>query len=211
MKQNVYSPLNKSAFFMIQRRQRLIRAILAKRYADLSQLKLLEIGCGSGQWFTEFQTFGFRVENLSGIELDESRVKDAKKRIIGADIRSGNAASLPWQDNSFDIVFQSTVFTSIPDEDVQKKAAKEMMRVCKDDGFILWYDFMYNSPSNSNVKGVKKHQVKDLFHPWDCKVQKITLAPPIARRVIPISWLAAELIETACPFLRTHLMVQITK
>ena len=211
MKQNVYSPLNKSAFYMIQRRQRLIRAILAKRYTDLSQLKLLEIGCGSGQWFTEFQTFGFRVANLSGIELDESRVADAEKRIIGADIRSGNAAALPWNDNSFDIVFQSTVFTSIPDEEIQKKAAKEMMRVCKDDGFILWYDFMYNSPSNSNVKGVKKHQIKELFNPWNCKFQKITLAPPIARRLIPLSWLVTEIVESACPFLRTHLMVEITK
>jgi ubiquinone/menaquinone biosynthesis C-methylase UbiE len=211
MIQDIYSPLNKSAFYMIQRRQRLIRAILAASYSDVSKLKLLEIGCGSGQWFTEFQTYGFRVKNLSGIELDESRVADANERIIGADIRSGNAAKLPWEDNTFDIVFQSTVFTSIPNKKIQEDAAKEMMRVCKDNGFILWYDFMYNSPSNKNVKGVKQHEIKALFSPWDCKFKKITLAPPIARRLVPMSWLAAEFIETICPFLRTHLLVQIKK
>jgi len=212
----IYSALNPSAFFMIQRRQRDIRRILEKEFGestqyDLSDIKLLEIGCGSGQWLTEFQTFGMRVANLAGIELDEKRAATAEERIIGAEIKTGNAAKLPWDDNSFDIVFQSTVFTSILDDEIRNKAASEMKRVCKKNGFILWYDFAFDSPSNPNVRGVGKCEIRKLFEPWNCKFRKVTLAPPIARKIVPLSWLLAEKLETFFPFLRTHLIAKISE
>jgi len=210
----IYSPLNAAAFFMIQRRQREIRRIFESSLAqstdyDLSDIKLLEIGCGNGQWLAEFQTFGLNVANLAGIEIDEKRAEAAEKRIIGADIKCGTAAQLPWPDNSFDIVFQSTVFTSILDDNIKTEVASEMKRVCKDDGFILWYDFAFNSPSNPNVKGVDKCEIRKLFAPWNCEIRRITLAPPIARRVVPFCWMLAEKLETFFPFLRTHLIAKI--
>ena len=211
----IYSPLNNAALFMIQRRQREIRRILESSFGestgyDLSALKLLEIGCGNGQWLAEFQTFGLNVANLAGIEIDEERAKSAKKRIIGAEIKCGTAAELPWADNSFDIVFQSTVFTSILDDETKQAVASEMKRVCKDDGFILWYDFAFNSPSNPNVKGVDKCEIRKLFAPYKCEIRRITLAPPIARRVVPFCWMLAEKLETFFPFLRTHLIAKIS-
>ena len=207
---NIYSPLNPSALFMIQRRHREIRKILASFPLDMKDVKLLEIGCGGGQWLAEFQMFGLLVSNLAGIELDEERAKFAKERIIGADIRAGNGASLPWEDSSFDIVFQSTVFTSILDDETKQKVAEEMKRVCKPNGLILWYDFAYNSPNNSNVKGVKKSEIRHLFNGWNCEIRKVTLAPPIARRVVPFCWLLAEKLESFFPWFRTHLIAKIT-
>jgi len=190
---DIYSPLNPCAQFRIQRRQREIRRIFARTYpAGLPEIKLLEIGCGNGQWLTEFQTFGFRVNNLAGIELDEQRAATARERIIGADIRQGNAMALPWEDNSFDIICS---FGS---------------RVCRSDGFILWYDFSYDNPQNPDVRGIGKQETCKLFAPWHCNFRKVTLAPPIARRVVPVSWSLAEDLETFCPFLRTHLIAQIT-
>ncbi|MCF6237743.1 MAG: methyltransferase domain-containing protein [Candidatus Marinimicrobia bacterium] len=126
------------------------------------------------------------------IELDEKRAKVAEERIIGADIRAGNGAALPWEDDSFDIVFQSTVFTSILDDETKQKVADEMKRVCKADGFILWYDFAYNSPKNPDVKGVTKCEIRKLFKDWNCEIRKVTLAPPIARRTVPFCWILAE-------------------
>jgi len=196
---------------MIQRRQRILRALLEEHFGyDLSGIKLLEAGCGNGQWLAEFQAFGIRVANLAGIELDRKRADNASSRITGADIRTGNAAELPWDDDSFDIVFQSTVFTSIPDEEVRQKAAAEMMRVCRRDGLILWYDFTYNSPSNPDVRGIGRGEIRALFKPWNCKFHSVTLAPPVARRVTPVSWLFSEILETFCPFLRTHVIARIT-
>ena len=201
---------------MIQRRQREIRRILESSFGEstdynLSDIKLLEIGCGNGQWLAEFQTFGVHVANLAGIEIDEKRAKFAEKRIVGAEIKCGTAAKLPWPDNSFDIVFQSTVFTSILDDETKAAVASEMKRVCRDSGFVLWYDFAFNSPSNPGVKGIKKCEIRKLFDPWICEIRKITLAPPITRRVVPFCWMLAEKLETFFPFLRTHLIAKIQK
>jgi len=205
-----YSPLNKSAFFMIQRRQREIRGILAEKFpAGTENTKLLEIGCGNAQWLAEFAGFGFRFANFAGIDLDGGRINVAKERIPGADIRAGDASELPWPDKSFDIVFQSTVFTSVKEEEKQRKIASEMKRVCRDGGFILWYDFTYNSPSNPDVRVIGRVRVGELFSPWKCEFRSVTLAPPIARKLVPISWSLAEDIETFCPFLRTHLLALI--
>ncbi|HBC87111.1 MAG TPA: SAM-dependent methyltransferase [Lentisphaeria bacterium] len=208
---NIYSPLHPAAFFMIQKRQREIRRILASAYPDgVEKVNLLETGCGNGQWLAEFQTFGFMPENLAGIELDAKRAEFAKRRIQGADIRQGNAAELPWKDDSFDIVFQSTVFTSVKDGATRKRIASEMKRVCRKNGFILWYDFIYDSPKNPDVSGVGKNEVAALFAPWKCKFKKITLAPPLARAIAPHSVLAADMLETLAPFLRTHIIAKIT-
>lgn len=207
---NIYSPLNPSALFMIQRRQRLIQRIFAESFPDgVENVKLLEIGCGNGQWLAEFATFGFRFQNLAGIELDKERAAIARDRIIGAEIREGNAAELPWPDESFDIVFQSTVFTSVSDSGVREKIASEMKRVCRRSGFILWYDFIYDNPKNPNVHGIPRNAVKQLFSPWKCEFRSVTLAPFINRKTTPISWLASEMMETFLPFLRTHLIAQI--
>jgi ubiquinone/menaquinone biosynthesis C-methylase UbiE len=209
-KPDIYSPLNPSALFMIQRRQREFRKIFSKKYPDgLDNVTMLEIGCGNGQWLAEFAAFGFRFANFAGIELDSERAKIAKDRIRGADIREGNASELPWPDKTFDIVFQSTVFTSIKDMDLKRKIALEMKRVCKKTGLILWYDFKYNNPSNPNVKGVGKAEVRSLFEPWNCEFRSVTLAPPIARLIVPICWSSAEDLETFFPFLRTHIIAII--
>lgn len=196
---------------MIQRRQRLIRAVLAERHPTgrLEQLDFLEIGCGAGQWLAEFQTFGLRTDKMAGIDLDAGRVEDARRRHPAAEIKIGDAAALPWPDNSFDIVFQSTVFTSIPDDDTKTRAAAEMKRVCKPAGFIMWYDFAYDNPRNPDVKGVGRREIRGLFAPWECDIKSVTLAPPIARPMSRLPWMMAEITESLFPFLRSHLLAII--
>ena len=206
-----YSPLNPTALFTIQRRQRVLRKILEKRFPEgVREASLLEIGCGWGQWLIEFQMFGFDEKNISGAEIDEKRHKTACKRLKSADIRLCDAEKLPWKDGSFDVVFQSTVFTSILDSGKKRAVAEEMKRVCAPGGCILWYDFTYNNPSNPKVKGVSRSELKKLFKPWKCEIERVTLAPPIARKIVQRSWTAAEVIESVCPFLRTHIFAVIT-
>ena len=211
---HIYSPLHPAALFLMQRRQRVIRGIIERftrnKKKHFSQCALLEIGCGCGQWTLELQQFGLLPQNYSGIELLPEAVDKGMKNHPQADIRSGDASKgLPWCDDSFDVVFQSTVFTSIPDADAKAKIANEMKRVCKSDGLILWYDFICDNPRNPNVKGVGKCEVRELFSPWECRFTSVSLAPPIARRLVPVSWFLAEVVETFMPFLRSHVIAEI--
>jgi len=107
-------------------------------------------------------------------------------------------------------VSQFTVFTSILVPSVREAIAAEMLRVLKPNGLILWYDFRYNNPHNANVRAIEAREVKRLFPMCQVKFQKTTLAPPLARAMVPISWIAALALEKI-PFLRTHYLATIRK
>lgn len=197
---------------MIETRLREFRRIFSRQPRDAETLKLLEIGCGNGQWLVEFQQFGLLGSNLAGIDVDASRIATAKRRVPNADLRDGDAATLPWDDDSFDVVFQSTVFSSVLDDEKRQRIADEMKRVCNKrggDSLILWYDFAFDNPRNNQVKGVKRREIAPLFAPWRCDVRRVTLAPPLTRSLISISRTLCELLERSCPFLRTHLVAEI--
>jgi hypothetical protein len=88
--------------------------------------------------------------------------------------------------------------------------ANEMKRACRPDGFILWYDFIYNNPRNPAVRGISRKKVEELFGAGNCHFRSVTLAPQISRLIAPFSWFAAETAETFLPFLRTHIIAVIT-
>ncbi len=190
--------------------QALLRALLHSESVPLENQRILEIGCGRGQWFVTFETLGAQRDKLAGIELDAERGGACAERFPHADIRIGDATRLPWDDGSFDIVFQSTVLTSVLDDEVKHQLAQEMLRVVKDDGILLWYDFRYNNPRNPNVRGIGRREIARLFPSCYIWLRRVTLAPPIARTVAPVSWTLAALLESLY-FMNTHYIGTIKK
>lgn len=176
----------------------------------LDARRIMEIGCGHGQWLSHFEILGARRDNLAAIELDPGRAAVAQERFPGADIRVGDATRLPWDDSSFDIVTQSTVFTSILDVPTRAAVAAEMLRVLKPAGVIVWYDFLFDNPRNANVQGVGSKEIRRLFTGCLIHLRRITLAPPLARRIVPISWSIARLLEHL-RMLNTHFLGVIQK
>ena len=57
----------------------------------------------------------------------------------------------------------------------------------KPGGMILWYDFWLN-PINPQTRGIRPAEIKRLFPNCLYEFHRITLAPPIARKLAPISW-----------------------
>jgi SAM-dependent methyltransferase len=169
----------------------------------LADRRILEVGSGRGNWLATLEAFDARRELLAGVDLDEQRTEQCRQRFVGADVRAGDASNLPWPDGSFDAVLQSTVFTSILDDGMKQAVAREMLRVLKPQGAILWYDFHMNNPNNPHVRGVKRPEIESLFPGCRVTLRRVTLAPPLARRLVPISWVACELLEKL-RFLNTH-------
>ena len=145
---SLYSCFNPGNLFITHTRERRLLQLLKQYgFASLATKKILEIGCGKGYWLREFVRFGARPENIAGIDLIPEDVKEAiRLSPPGMQIERGNAAELGFADESFDIVFQFTVFTSILDPDLKRKVAAEMVRVLKKDGLIVWYDFHMKQP-----------------------------------------------------------------
>ncbi len=146
-----------------------------------------------------------------GIDLLPERIAAARlATAAGVTFLCGSAAKLDFPDGAFDCVLQSTVFTSILDDAVRQQIAREMLRVLRPDGLILWYDFHVNNPWNPDVRRVSRREIRRLFPGCRVELRSVSLAPPLSRRIAPYSWLLCHLLS-AIPFLCTHYLGFITR
>jgi SAM-dependent methyltransferase len=207
-----YSILSPSVWQGVQERQRALINLLSNHVnAELNQLKVLEIGCGGGGNLLELLRMGFSPENLRGNELLSERVALARKNLpIACEVSEGDATTLEFTANSFDIVYQSTVFSSLLDDAFQQHLASRMWEWIKPGGGVLWYDFIYNNPKNPDVRGIPIKRMYELFTYGKIDVRRVTLAPPISRRVCKIHPSLYSLFN-AIPALRTHVLCWIEK
>jgi SAM-dependent methyltransferase len=207
-----YSWFSPGHLFIVQERERRLLTLLQRHgFTSLDTYKILEIGCGTGYWLREFIKWGARPENIAGVDLLSDRVTEAKKLCPEAvRVHCGSAAALAFPSDTFDLVLQSTVFTSVLDSSMKQQMASEMLRVVKSAGCILWYDYCVNNPWNSDVRGVKRREIDQLFPGCPIKLQWITLAPPLVRLLAPYSWLACYLLGKV-PWLCTHYLGVIRK
>ena len=172
--------------------------------------KIADIGCGSGNWLLEFMQWGAKAEDLFGIDLNSSRVAEARRRIPDASLEIGDASVLPLADGSVDLACQFTAFSSVLDDGMKRAMAAEMLRALRRDGAILWYDLRVNNPSNPAVRAIGLDEVRRLFPGCQVDAERITLAPPIARAIVPRSWVMASILERI-PALCSHYLLLIRK
>lgn len=200
-----YGWSNAGHVFNVQGRERaVLRALTRHGYLPLAGRTVLEVGCGTGHWLRDFIRWGARPEDVAGIDLLPKRIADARRLCPpGVRLECGSAAQLPWNASAFDFVLQATMFSSVLDPHVRHRIAVEMRRVVKVGGVILWYDFHMNNPRNPDVRGIRKREIRALFPDCALDLQRVTLAPPVARWLVPRSPLVAAVLGCV-PLLRTH-------
>lgn len=178
---------------------------------SLENLRILDVGCGDGAQLRQFVQWGAKPENLFGVDLRPEVVETARSLHPNIEVRCQSAVTLPWPEASFDLVCQHTVFSSILDDAMKSQVARDMVRLAKPGGAILWYDFMYNNPANPNVRGVGAREIQALFPGLTIHLQRITLAPPIARRIPAALLPALYPLLAGLPFLRSHYLGLLTR
>ncbi len=207
-----YSLSNPAHLLIVQEREEKLLRLLAERgYASLETTRILEVGCGTGAWLRDFIRWGALPDNIWGVDLLPARIAQARELCpAGVTLKCQDATSLDVPDGSFDLVFQSTVFTSILSADVRRLLAQEMLRVVRQRGLIIWYDFHVNNPGNPDVRGISRKEITQLFPNCSISLEKLTWAPPLGRIVAPVSsslYRALSCIKPLC----THYLGAITQ
>ena len=207
-----YSLLSPATWQAVQERQRTTLQLFRRLgYSDLADVRLVEVGAGTGDNLLEFLRMGFAPDNITGIELLQDRANVARRSLPAAvQFMIGDATTQPIAAASVDIVYQSVVFSSLLDDQFQSSLARAMWQWVRPGGGVLWYDFAYNNPSNPDVRGVPVKRVRSLFPDGVVWCRRVTLAPPLARRVALVHP-ALYTLFNLMPFLRTHRLCWIAK
>src|SRR5215472_7620234 len=131
----LYSRFNPAYLFMAkEREQRFLKLLCRYGCEHLETKKILEIGCGTGDLLRDLVKWGANPENVTGVDILPDRLAEATRLCPpGMRIQQANAAKLDLPNDYFDVVVQSTVFTSVLDLRIKKDIASEICRVLKPD------------------------------------------------------------------------------
>ncbi len=203
-----YFTLSPAYLFAIHSRQRALAKVLAGHgIVKFDGLRVLEVGCGIGDGLPDFLFHGLKPAQLHGSELIPGRVAQARGKFPQLPFTCADGRQLPYRDGCFDVVCQYTVLSSVLDDGIKEAIARDMIRVTRPGGVIVWYDFWLN-PVNPQTKGIRKAEIRRLFPGCRIDFHQVTLAPPLARMLVPVSRNLAGILESL-RVANTHYMAAI--
>lgn len=108
------------------------------RLIRLAELKagddILDVGCGTGVLTREISQHVVPNGSVTGLDISESMLGVARVKAPEATFYQGNATHLPFENESFDVVFCPFMLMFVPE---QSKAIAEMWRVLRPGGRLV--------------------------------------------------------------------------
>jgi len=95
--------------------------------------KVLDVGCAKGFMLYDFTQILPGVD-IQGVDVSEYAIENAKEE-VKSQLNVANAMHLPFEDNSFDVVFSINTVHNLERDDCGR-ALQEIMRVSKGKAFI---------------------------------------------------------------------------
>jgi ubiquinone/menaquinone biosynthesis C-methylase UbiE len=166
---------------------------------------ILDAGCGTGWLLRALVEAGVRPERLRGIDIQPERVAAARQAVPGAEIDAGDARHLPFPDESFTVVLQLTLLSSLGSHKAIREALGEGMRVLAPGGLLLVYEPRVPNPLNRHTLMVRDSDL-DAAGLTSRDQVSLTVLPALARRLGGRTQARYERLARL-PFLRTHRLI----
>jgi len=138
---DTYDPLNR---ILSMRQDVLWRKKVRKHLPRISQIELLDLATGTGDLLFSLCQNNPDISKAIGVDMSTGMLEVAEKKhgktSLTQDIqfKQGDAAELPLEDNSFDVVTIAFGIRNVPDF---QKAIHEMYRVLKPGGRVIILEF----------------------------------------------------------------------
>jgi ubiquinone/menaquinone biosynthesis C-methylase UbiE len=116
-----------------------LQPVRMKLAPPIQGMRVLDVGCGTGSDLKLYHQAGCDVY---GVDLSPAMLRVARRKFgKSADLHLCDAAQMPFQDESFDLVLSTYTLHEIPHEH-RSLVVHEMIRVVKLDGWLLLTDFL---------------------------------------------------------------------
>lgn len=168
---------------------------------------VLDLGCGTGELAELAPSLD---ASWTGVDLRRVAVARATAAYPGAAFLVASADALPFEDSSFDAVVARLLFSSLPSPELERAVAREVARVLRPGGWLVWLDIRYPNPTNREVHAIPESRIRHLFEGWAIDVASAGLIPPLARRFGALTPIAYPLLS-ALPFLRSHVVGRLSR
>jgi ubiquinone/menaquinone biosynthesis C-methylase UbiE len=116
---------------------------------DKNIKSVLDVGTGSGLFAEEFSKRGLKT---AAIDANPEMVAASQNLLKGIDIREASAEKIPFEDNSFDLVFMGLVLHEVND---YMQSIKELYRIASKEAAILEWEYAeeeFGPPINHRLK-----------------------------------------------------------
>ncbi len=205
-----YHPVRADRLVSRQQKEREIARFLRRRwFGRISGLRVLELGCAYGGTLQTLFGLGIDPARTTGVDLLEPRIARARENLPpNCTLLQADALVADLPSAGFDLVVQSTMFSSVLNEQVRRALAERMVTLLAPGGVILWYDLAFDNPGNPDVHGIGRSELRALFPGCRMQHRRMTLAPFIGRRAAQMGFLACSMLASM-PFLRSHLLAWI--
>jgi SAM-dependent methyltransferase len=166
---------------------------------------ILDAGCGTGWWLRSLVEAGVDPGRLYGIDIQPERVAAAREAVPGAEIAVGDARHARFPDETFAVVLQLTLLSSLGSHRAIREALGEGMRVLAPGGLLLIYEPRVPSPLNRHTLLIRDDDL-DAAGITRREQVSLTVFPGLARRL-------GNRTEdrygrlARIPFLRTHRLI----
>ena len=170
---------------------------------------ILDAGCGNGWWLRSLVEAGVEPGRLYGIDIQPERVTAARETVPGAEIAVGDARHARFPDETFAVVLQLTLLSSLGSQRAIREALGEGIRVLAPGGMLLIYEPRVPNPLNRHTLLIRNSDLAAAgVTPTD--QVSLTVVPALARR---LGGRTQERYErfASVPFLRTHRLVAYRK
>lgn len=154
------------------------------------KIKVLDVACGTGRMLPEIISSGNDVDyyGLDSSKVMTSHLKEKAKKVnFPVNIKIGDAAQLPYKDNSFNVCYTYHLTWHLPEE-LQIKMILEMLRVTKRGGYVVFdvlnsnfvwekYKHLFGKKKTSGIHKVDIKQIKNLLKDRSYVLEKLSDFP----------------------------------
>ena len=166
---NMYSMINPIGFYADKKLRNVFYVAfnyIKNNGVDITQLNILDVGCGKGLTTRFFCELTGKSQNIYGFDLSENRIQCAIKMNSSINYKIGDIVNPPSFSVMFDVITALDVFMHLNNKDEIILALSNINKKLKDDGYFIWYDAYatdhFNTTENQDHSGFHPKQMIEL-------------------------------------------------